>query len=361
MLSESKKYALKKLIRELSSIRGRHTELVSVYIPSGYHLNEIINQLRSEQGTAENIKSKQVRKNVVAALDKIVRHLQFYSKTPENGLAIFCGNVSKEEGVSDIKLWAIEPPMPLNVKLYWCDQVFRLEPLEEMVKENEIYGLICLDKSEADIAFLRGKRLEIVTHLESIVPGKTRAGGQSSARFARVREGLKNDWLKNVGEIASNVFSNEKNLIGIIISGPGPIKEEFAKGDYIKSDIRKKILGIVDTGYTGEYGLEETLERAKDILAEASVMKEKKILNDFFKQLERGELVTYGKEETLKALRIGALKTLIISESLESEEIENECKNYNTDIIIVSEDTREGKQFKELGGIGGFLRFKLSY
>ena len=37
---------LKKLIRELSSIRGRHTELVSVYIPAGYDLNKIISQLK---------------------------------------------------------------------------------------------------------------------------------------------------------------------------------------------------------------------------------------------------------------------------------------------------------------------------
>ena len=58
------KYKLKKLIKMLGKIKGRHTELVSVYVPVGYSLNEISNQLRQEQGTADNIKSKAVRKNV---------------------------------------------------------------------------------------------------------------------------------------------------------------------------------------------------------------------------------------------------------------------------------------------------------
>ena len=98
------KIALKKLIRQLSAIKGRHTELVTVYVPKGANLHEIAAQLRNEESTAENIKSKQVRKNVTTALDKIIRHLQLYKKTPEKGFAIFCGNVSDKESVSNIKL-----------------------------------------------------------------------------------------------------------------------------------------------------------------------------------------------------------------------------------------------------------------
>ncbi|MEM7826863.1 MAG: peptide chain release factor aRF-1 [Candidatus Aenigmatarchaeota archaeon] len=354
------KYKLKKILKELGGIKGRHTELVTVYIPSGYSLSEIANQLRSEQGTAANIKSKQVRNNVTTALEKIVRHLQLYPRTPENGLAIFCGNVSEEEGKADIKLWAIEPPEPIKVKLYWCDQIFRLEPLEEFVKEKEIYGMVCLDKSEADIAILKGKKIEGIAHMESIVPGKTRAGGQSSARFSRVREGLKHDWFKRVGDAVNKSFGEEKGIIGILLSGPGPIKEEFLKGDYLQTSIKGKIIGVIDTGYTGEYGLEETLERSKDIIREASVTREKNLVNEFFTKLQTSELVVYGRDETLKALRMGAVKTLLLSESLEDEEIEKECKQFNTTLEVISEDTREGQQFRQLGGIGGILRFQIS-
>src|SRR3989338_4922973 len=170
--------SLKKLIRQLAAIKGRHTELVTVYIPVGANLHDVATQLRNEQSTAENIKSKPVRKNVTASLDKIIRHMQLYRKTPPNGVAFFCGNVSQKEGAADIELWVIEPPEEIKVKMYWCDQRFVMEPLEDMVKEREIYGIICLDKNEANIALLIGKRIEEVFHKESIVPGKTRAGGQ---------------------------------------------------------------------------------------------------------------------------------------------------------------------------------------
>ncbi len=172
------KYKLKKLVKTLKSKKGRHTELVTVYVPAGYNLHEITSQLKQEQGTSENIKSKSVRKNVTTALEKIMRHIQLYKQTPENGLALFCGNVSEKEGAADIELWAIEPPEPIKTKLYWCDQKFVMEPLEKMVEEKQIYGVVCLDKSEADIGLLRGKKLEPLVHFDSIVPGKTRAGGQ---------------------------------------------------------------------------------------------------------------------------------------------------------------------------------------
>lgn len=350
---------LKKIIKQLKSIRGRHTELVTLYIPSGYSIHDAINQIRQEQSTAENIKSKQVRKNVTGALERIIRHLQLYHQTPPNGLAVFCGNVSEKEGESDIQIWAIEPPEPINVKLYWCDQVFRLEPLEEMVKEKEIYGIICLDKNEADIALLKGKKIDVIAHMESIVPGKTRAGGQSAARFARIREGLKHDWFKRVGEAANKAF-NSKDIIGILVSGSGPIKEEFLKGDYLHEDIKKKIVGVVDTSYTGEPGLHETIERGQEYIKEASVTKEKNLLKEFFAELQKGGLVVYGKEQTLKALRQGAVETLLVSEDdPDLEKLEEECKMYGTKLETISTETREGQQFKLLGGYGGFLRYKI--
>ena len=58
-ISEKEKFKLKKLVKELEAIKGRHTELVTVYIPSGANINLTSNQLESERSTAENIKSKQ--------------------------------------------------------------------------------------------------------------------------------------------------------------------------------------------------------------------------------------------------------------------------------------------------------------
>ena len=127
------KQKLKRFISTLESIRGRHTELVSVYIPAGYELQKIINHLAQEQGTASNIKDKRTRENVISSLDRMIRHLRLFKKTPENGLAIFSGNISERESQIDIQVYSMEPPEPLKTRLYRCDQTFVVDILREFL------------------------------------------------------------------------------------------------------------------------------------------------------------------------------------------------------------------------------------
>jgi len=89
------KNELEEVLEVLASHRGRQTELITVYISAGYDVNVVQKQLEAEKSTSKNIKSTSTRKNVTEALEKIVRHLKGLKKTPENGLAVFCGNVAK--------------------------------------------------------------------------------------------------------------------------------------------------------------------------------------------------------------------------------------------------------------------------
>jgi peptide chain release factor subunit 1 len=353
-------YKLKKLISELEKIKGRHTELVSFYISAESNLLDAVIQIRNEQGTASNIKSKSTRKNVVDALEKILQHMKLYKQVPSHGLIFFCGNVSEHEGVADMKIWAIEPPEKLEVKKYWCDQKFILEPLQDMVSEKELYGLVVMDTKEAYIGLLRGKKIIVLRKLESIVPGKTSKGGQSSQRYERVREGLVNDWYKKIAENIREQFS-QKDIKGIILGGPGPSKNEFYDEDYLMLDVKKKILGVKDVGYTDEHGLEELVERSQDLLKEAAVSKEKELLQKFFEELKKESgTVTYGEDNVKDALENGAVQIILISESLEDklDEFKDLAKQYGTEIEIISRDTREGEQFFQIGGIGAVLRWK---
>jgi len=172
------RFKMRKFLSELGKHRARHTELISVYIPSGYDINKVKQQLSGEAGTARNIKSSGTRKNVQDALERMIRALALYKQTPPNGLAIFAGNVAEREGQSDVQLWEIEPPAPLKTKVYKCDQAFFLDPLKEFIDIREAYGLIVIDRQEANIAILKGKAIIPVKDFQSIVPGDTRAGGQ---------------------------------------------------------------------------------------------------------------------------------------------------------------------------------------
>jgi len=93
-----KLYKIRKILKELTSIAGHGTELISVYIPKGKQLHEVITILKEEQGTADNIKSDLTRTHVVDSLSKVVQRLKLYKKTPERGLVVFCGALQREGG-----------------------------------------------------------------------------------------------------------------------------------------------------------------------------------------------------------------------------------------------------------------------
>jgi peptide chain release factor subunit 1 len=352
-------YKLRKLIEELETVKGRHTELVSVFVPAGFNLQEIVNMLKQEYTLTENVKNKTVRNNVLGAIDKILSELRLFKKTPKNGIVFYSGNISENEGESDIRLWSIEPPEPLKIKKYWCDKRFETEPLKEMVEEKELYGLLVLDNKEATIGLLKGKKIEILREMGSIVPGKFRKGGQSAARFERVREGLINDWYKKIAETAREYFDKYK-LKGIIIGGPGPAKNDFFDGEYLLTELRKKVLGLENTGYTDEQGLEELVQRAQNILAEAAIAKEKELVKRFFEELRKESgLAVYGKEKIMKVLEMGAVDIILVSEGMDADELIEKSGNYGTNVEIISKDTREGEQLFQLGGLAALLRYKV--
>jgi peptide chain release factor subunit 1 len=363
-ISAQQKLQLKKLVRELHSHKALHTEFVTVYIPAGYELSKIINHLAEEQGTASNIKSAATRKNVQSALEKMIQHLRNFKKTPENGLAIFSGNVASTEGKQDLQVWSIEPPIPINTRIYRCDKNFVTDILQEILIEKEVYGLVVMDRRDAMIALLKGKTIIPLKKTHSEVPGKTKAGGQSAARYSRLREGAYRDHFKKVAEYIKEQFlSLGKDLKGIIIGGPGVTINDFMNKDYVTGDLKKKIIGTKDLSYTGEFGLQELLDKSSDLLAEEEVAQEKAIMQRFFKQLlDNPKKVAYGEAEVMKALEMAAVDLLLISENVEEEtifELEEKAKEGGSEVKIISIETREGVQLKELGGYAALLRFEI--
>ena len=362
-LTEAQKFHLKKFIKELENFRGRHTELVSVYIPQDYDLNKILNHLQQEQGTASNIKSASTRKNVTDALERMIQHLRLFKRTPPNGLAAFSGNVAEREGQQDFKVWSLEPPVPLNTRIYRCDKEFVLDILRGMLEAKDVYGLVVMDRRDANIALLKGKAIIPLVKTHSEVPGKFKAGGQSAARFSRLIEGAAKDHYKKVAEYMKEAFLNMEGLKGIIVGGPGPTKYDLVEGDFITNEVKKKIIAIKDLSYTGEFGLEELLEKSQDVLAQEEVMEEKKIVGKFLEILAtKQNMVAYGEDDVMNKLKMGVVDTLLLSEDLPDEKIEefeNEAKPVGTNIKIISTQTREGAQLRDLGKVAAILRYEV--
>lgn len=364
-MDELQKYEFEETIKELESYRGRHTELISVLIPKDYNIYNVIRQIEDEKGTAANIKSSTTRNNVIDALEKISRQLKLIQQTPPNGLAIYCGNVSPIEGKNDLRIWTIEPPKPLKVRIYRCDQTFVIEPLKEMIVSDEVYGLIVIERKEASIGILEGKSIKLLETITSGIPSKFKAGGQSAQRFHRLTEGMTKEYFRRVAEHVKKAFFDLKDLKGILVGGPVPTKEEFLEEGNLVTALKNKVIAVKDIGDSGIAGLKALVDSCQDVLKEQEVTKQKKILDEFFLMLAKEpEKVAYGEKEVEQRLNEGAVGKLIISRSLPREKIrhfEELAKQTSVEVHLVTNETVEGVQFDNLGGIAGILRYAVHY
>ncbi len=407
-------FRLKKALETLASKEGRGTELISLYVPPGRQISEIIAMLKDEWGTASNIKSTTTRKNVQDAIVRVIQRLKLFKKVPENGLVIFCGAIPQDgPGSEKMETYVIIPPEPIYIYLYRCDSRFHIEHLRDLIRERETYGVILVDSSGATFATLKGRRLEIVDEITSGIPGKHRAGGQSARRFERIREAQVQEFFKRVAAHANKIFLPIENLKGIIVGGPGPTKYDFEKGGYLDYRLKEKIISIIDTAYTGEQGVKEVLEKAPEIMKNVRYLEERKVVQKFLYEIGHDtNLATYGEREVRKALEAGLVDTLLLSEALDITHVTVSCKtcgysyhetmretevlgftqsligkscpkcgnptlevteekdvieelaeiaeNAGSKVEIISPETEEGQMLlKSFGGIAAILRYKL--
>ena len=341
-------FRLKKTLMTLAGKEGRGTELVSLYVPPGKQISDVINTLRDEYGTASNIKSTTTRKNVMDAIVKVQQRLKLFKEPPENGLVIFCGAIAQNGAGSErIETYVIIPPEPIHIYLYRCDARFHTEYLQEMLREKETYGILLIDSSAATLATLQGRRLEIVRELTSGVPGKTRAGGQSARRYERLREMRLQEYFTRVGEHANEIFLPIENLKGIILAGPGPTKYDFDKGEYLNYMLKNKIIDTVDTAYVEEQGVKEVVEKAPEVMRKVRYIEEKKIMQQFLYEVghDTGK-ITYGEEQVRRALESGAVNTLLLSEGLEMTRVTVKCNacNYQEQHTVKNKALQEFEQ-----------------
>jgi peptide chain release factor subunit 1 len=408
-------FRLRKTLNALANKEGSHTELITLYVPPGKQISDAINLLRDEYGTASNIKSNVTRKNVLDAIVKVQQRLKLFKDPGEKGIVIFCGAIPQEgggPGTERMEIYVIVPPEPIKIFLYRCDSRFHTEHLQEMLREKETYGILLVDASDATIATLQGKKLDIVRQMYSGVTGKTRAGGQSARRYERLRDMQLNEYFHRVGEHANEIFMPIETLKGIILAGPGPTKYDFQKGDYLNYQLKGKILDVVDTAYVEEQGVKEVVEKAPEIMRKVRYIEEKELMQKFLYEVGHDTgLITYGEAEVRKALESGAVKTLLLSEGLDISRVTIKCsacgyseqqsvKNIemtafeqglsakpcpscsapslsveqktdiiddlaqiaeysNTEVEIISSETEEGQMLKNaFGGIAAILRFK---
>lgn len=402
-------WKMKKLIKNLSEARGNGTSMISLIIPPKDQIARVSKMLADEYGTASNIKSRVNRLSVLDAITSTQQRLKLFSKVPPNGLVLYCGTVLTDEGKEKKVTIDLEPFKPINTSLYLCDNKFHTEPLMGLLEADEKFGFIVVDGSGALYGTLTGNSREILHKFTVELPKKHGRGGQSALRFARLRVEKRHNYLRKVAETSTQYFiTNDKpNVAGLVLAGSADFKTELGASDMFDQRLQAVIVQTVDIAYGGENGFNQAIELAQESLQNVKFIKEKKIIQGFFDEIaqDTGRYV-YGVDETVKAMEMSALKTVIIWEALDynrytfknpttgeekvkylnkeqekdtkhfvdettGSKLDFECvpmlewvadnyKKFGCAIEFVTNKSPEGAQFqKGFGGIGGILRYRV--
>jgi peptide chain release factor subunit 1 len=331
------RYSFQRKLDEIAAVRGRATELVSLYVSPGKQVSDVMSYLRNEYAQSSNIKSRTTRKNVMWAIESLMGRVRQFKEPPKNGVAFFVGSKAVGADKSESVTFIVEPPEPLNTYLYRCDSTFFLDPLLAMVHEPDVWGLIVMDRAEVTIGLLRGKRVEPLRNKQSLVPSKHGRGGQSAHRFERLIEHAAHDFFVRVAEMSAELFLPRKETLkGILLGGPGATKEYFYKEGYLHHELQQKVVQpLFDTGYTDEYGLKELVEKATHTLHGLDITEEKRIVQRLLAEIRKGDsgLAAYGEADVSRALELGSVETLLVSEGLRQRRVTFRCTSCQTEFV----------------------------
>ena len=268
--------------------------------------------------------------------------------------------------------------------------------------------MLVLDRKEATAALIQGRRVQVLWGPEeSGVQSKHGRGGQSQRRFERIIEDQAHQWFVKVGDKMTELFAN-RPISALLIGGPGPSKEYFVSEGYLNHELQKKVYKqLFDAGYTDEQGIKEMLEKAETELSDLELVKERRLMRRFMKEVSKtgAGLATYGEAHVRRALEMGAIDTLLISENtrklrvawkcpacgeqtattvpankadvaapcpkcqtpMEAEsktdlirELSESAARYGTQVALISGESDEGTVLQAaFGGLGAILRFSL--
>ncbi|KAF6167246.1 hypothetical protein GIB67_005071 [Kingdonia uniflora] len=378
-------WKIKKLIKALEAARGNGTSMISLIMPPRDQVSRVNKMLGDEIGTASNIKSRVNRQSVLGAITSAQQRLKLYNKVPPNGLVLYTGTVVTDDGKEKKVTIDFEPFKPINASLYLCDNKFHTEALNELLESDDKFGFIVMDGNGTLFGTLSGNTREILHKYSVDLPKKHGRGGQSALRFARLRMEKRHNYVRKTAELATQFYINpatsQPNVSGLILAGSADFKTELSQSDMFDPRLQAKILSVVD---------------------------EKRLIGKYFEEISQdtGKYV-FGVDDTLKALEMGAVETLIVWENLDINRFElknsitgeivikhlnkeqetdqsnfkdstsnaelevqeklsllewfaNEYKKFGCTLEFVTNKSQEGSQFcRGFGGIGGILRYQL--
>ncbi len=244
------------------------------------------------------------------------------------------------------------------IKQKWLK--FQIDKLNEASKESPSKILVCVhDREEAYFALIKKYGYQLLSSIKGTVAKKDDLKKIESTFYKEIKRQLEE-------------YDKRYSLSKIIVASPAFWKEELMK-EIREENIKGKII-LATCSSVGENAINEVLKRpeTENALKQDRIAKEYKLVEELLAEISKNNLASYGLKETMNAANSGAVRILLVTDSLIQKkrienqygEIENIMKTVEGtrgDILIVSSDHEAGQKLDGLGGIAAILRFKINY
>lgn len=235
-----------------------------------------------------------------------------------------------------------------------------LDKLKEACSEVMSSLLMCVhDREEAYFALFKKYGYEVLAHIRGDVQKKM---GDAVK---------KEDFYQNVIRKISEYVERYK-IRQVIIASPAFWKEDLMK-EVKDKELKQKIVLATCSSVT-KNGIEEVIKRpeTREALKLERAAKEINKVEELFAEIARKNLAVYGLKETKTASSLGAVKDLLVTDSLiqksieggffhDVEDVMKKADKAKCDVWIISSEHEGGKRLDGLGGIAAILRFRLNY
>ncbi len=237
---------------------------------------------------------------------------------------------------------------------------FQLDKLKDACSDKIASMVIVVhDREEAYFALMKKYGYEILGHIEGDV--------QKKDEEKRVTKNFYSEIITKVSD-----YVGKYDVKTIILASPAFWKDELMKS--LKDDDLKKKIIFATCSTVGKTAINEVLKRdeVKKALHEDRITKEVNIIEELLSEIKKNELAVYGIKDVKNAVDAGAVKDLLVCDSLiqtkrddgsffELDSIMKNADSVKANIMIISSDHDGGKKLNGLGGIAGILRYKLNY
>ncbi len=353
---------LSDIIKDLSEVYDKNSlnTFVSIYLNK--HTYEKF--LRQRETTCSSLLKEEEQKNFTQTLEQVK---EFVQKNQFSNLAVFASykyNFFK----------AVPLSIQLNNSLV-VDSSPYIRPLAQIQDEWESFTLVLLNSHYAKIYSISLGKVDRKKNLSKDIINRHKKGGQSQARFQRIRKGAIHAFLSEVSEYLVKVADKQ-----IVIAGPGTAKVQFK--ELLPKHLQERIVDVLDIGIDNE---KEIFEESMYVISEKEEKKSHNVVEKLKQEILKDGLAVYGIDDTLQAAKNGQIDLLIIEKDYKIKgclcehcQILNAgpikecqvCGGPTTEADVIEEilefaertnaqvEFTDDEEISNLGHIGAILRYK---